>query len=123
MHYFLKDKTLRKKWIQFVQIHRKNFVPSKSATLCSVHFDENNFESKPVAFTSAKTGKAIQLKRYLFIGSVPTRDRVVPHSSPLTFRKCRMVSKNFMGFLCCDISCMNIIIVSSLHVQCMLHFL
>ena len=112
MHYFPKDETLRTKWIRFVQIHRKDFIPSKSATLCSVHFDETCFESKSVAFTSAETGKTIQPKRYLIKGSVPSRDTVVPNSSPLTTRKRRMVSKNFMGFLCCDISCMDIIVVS-----------
>ena len=73
MHYFPKYETLRKKWTLFVRVHRKNFVPSKSATLCSVHFDEKCFENKPVPFTSAETGKAIQPKRYLIKGSVPTR--------------------------------------------------
>ena len=87
VHYFPKDETLRKKWTHFVGVHRKDFVPSKSATLCSVHFDEKCFESKPVVFTSADTGKAIHPKRYLTKGSVPTRYTVVPHSSPLTSRK------------------------------------
>ena len=99
MHYFPKDETLRKKWTQFVGVHRKDFVPSKSATLCSVHFDEKCFESKPISFTSAETGKAIHPKRYLIKGSVPTRHTVVPRSSPLTSRKRRVVSKNFMGFV------------------------
>ena len=45
MHYFPKDETLWQKWIRFVRIHRKDFVPSKSATLCSVHFEETCFES------------------------------------------------------------------------------
>ena len=84
MHYFPKDETLRKKWTLFVRVHRKDFVPSKSATLCSVHFDEKCFESKPVPFTSAETGRAsaIQPKRYLIKGSVATRYAVVPNSSP-----------------------------------------
>ena len=95
MHYFPKDETLRKKWTLFVKVHRKDFVPSKSATLCSVHFDEKCFESKPVPFACAETGKAIQPKRYLIKGSVPTRYAVVPHSSPITSRKRRGVSKKF----------------------------
>ena len=99
MHYFPKDETVRKKWILFVRVHRKDFVLSKSATLCSVHFDEKCFESKAVPFTSTETGKNIQPKRYLIKGSVPTRYAVVPHSSPVTSRKRRVVSKNFMGFL------------------------
>ncbi|XP_068712872.1 uncharacterized protein [Montipora foliosa] len=89
MHYFPKDETLRKKWTLLVGVHRKDFVPSKSATLCSVHFDQKCFETKPVLFTCAETGKAIQPKRYLIKGSVPTRYVVVPHSSPITSRKCR----------------------------------
>ena len=52
------------------------------------------FESKPVPFTSAETGQAIQPKRYVIKGSVPTRYVVVPHSSPITSRKRRRVSKN-----------------------------
>lgn len=52
------------------------------------------FESKPVPFTSAETGQAIQPKRYVIKGSVPTRYAVVPHSSPITSRKRRRVSKN-----------------------------
>ena len=99
MHYFPKDETLRKKWTLFVRVHRKDFVPSKSATLCSVHFNEKCFESKAVPFTSAETGKAIQPMRYLIKGYVPTRYAVVPHSSLITSRKLRVVSKNFMGFL------------------------
>ena len=91
MHYFPKDKTLQKKWTLFVKVHRKDFVPSKSATLCSVHFDEKCFKSKPVPFTSAETGKAIQPKRYLIKGSVPTRYAVVRYNSPITSWKRRGV--------------------------------
>ena len=87
MYYFMKDETLQKKWTQFVGVHRKDSVPSKSATLCSVHFDEKCFESKPVSFSPADTDMAIHPKRYLIVGSVPTRYTVVPHSSPLTSRK------------------------------------
>ena len=47
-HYFPKDETLRQKWIRFVRIHRKDLVPSKSSTLCSVHFEDTCFESKAV---------------------------------------------------------------------------
>ena len=94
MHYFPKDETLRKKWTLFVRVHRKDVVPLKSVTLCSVHFDEKCFESKPVPFMSAETGKATQPKRYLIKGSVPTRYAVVPHSSFITSRKRRRVSKN-----------------------------
>ena len=96
MHYFPKDETLRQKWIRFVQIHRKDFVPSKSATLCSVHFEETWFESKPWIITSSETGESLQPKRCLKKGAVPTRDTVVPLSSPLTSRKRRSVSAIFI---------------------------
>ena len=59
MYYFPKDETLRQKWIRFVRIHRKDFVPTKSVTLCSVHFDEKCFESRPVPFTTAGAREAI----------------------------------------------------------------
>ena len=99
MHYFPKDETLRK-WTQFVRVHRKDFVPSKSATLFSVHFNEKCFECKPVVFTSADTGKAIHPKRYLIKGSVPTRytRQDVPALLSL-LGSAELVSKNFMGFL------------------------
>ena len=84
MHHFMKDETLRKKWTRFVRVHRKDSVSSKSATFFSVHFGEKCFKSKPVSFSSADTDMAIHPKRYLIVGSVPTRYTVVPHSSPLT---------------------------------------
>ena len=83
MHYFPKNETLWKKWTLFVRVHRKDFVPSKSALYTS---------KKSVL--KAETGKAIQPKRYLIKGSVPTRYAVVPHSSPITSRKRQRVSKN-----------------------------
>ena len=98
VHYFPKDETSRKKCTLFGRVHRKDFVPSKSATLCSVHFDEKCFESKPVSFTSADTGKAIRPKRYLIKGSAPTRFKVVPHSSPITSRKRRVVRISWVFF-------------------------
>ena len=96
MHYFPKDETFRQKWIRFVRIHRKDFVPSKSATLCSVHFEETCFESKPWIITSSETGESLQPKRCLKRGAVPTMDTVAPLSSPLTSRKRRSVSAIFI---------------------------
>ena len=43
MHYFPKDEILRQKWIQFVRIHRKDFVLKKQSALCSAHFDGSCF--------------------------------------------------------------------------------
>ena len=70
MHYLQKDKTLWKKWTQFVGVHRKDLGPLKSATLCSVHFDEKCFESKPVLFTYSDNSNTIHPKGYLLNGSV-----------------------------------------------------
>ena len=93
-HYFPKDETLRQKWIRFVRIQRKDLVPSKSSTLCSVHFEDTCFESKPWIVTSSETGESLQPKGKLKKDTaVATRDTVVPLSSPLTSRKRRSVSE------------------------------
>ena len=34
----------RKKWIDFVLSKRKNWVPGKTSSLCSVHFKEEDFQ-------------------------------------------------------------------------------
>ena len=95
MHYFPKEESLRQKWTRFVRINRKDFVPKKSSCLCSAHFDDSCFEHKPVSLTDA-TGEAIELKKRLIKGSVPTRTAVVPYTSPLTDRKRRRVSEVYL---------------------------
>ena len=40
MHNFPKNKTLLHKWIPFVRIHRKDFLPVKKPALCCAHFDD-----------------------------------------------------------------------------------
>ena len=50
MHYFPKDEIVRKKWTNFVQKHRKNFVPSNKSCLCSAHFDKSCYENRPIPF-------------------------------------------------------------------------
>ena len=67
-------------------------MPKKSSCLCSAHFDDICFEHKPVTLKDA-TGEAIELKKRLIKGSVPTRTDVVPYTSPLTDRKRRRVSE------------------------------
>ena len=89
---FPRKKVLRQKWTRFVRINRKDFVPKKSSCLCSAHFDDSCFEHKPVSLKDA-TGEAIELKKRLIKGSVPTRTDVVPYTSPLTDRKRRRVSE------------------------------
>lgn len=97
MHYFPADETLRQKWIRFVRIHRKDFVPTKSSTLCSAHFEESCFHLKGIAFVDEK-GNSVQPKRCLIVGSVPTKDTVTPYTSPLTKRKRRMVSSDLFVY-------------------------
>ena len=91
MHYFPSDESLRQKWIRFVRIHRKDFVPSKSSALCSAHFDESCFHVKGIPLFD-DSGKKTMPKRYLIRGSIPSKDTVVPYTSPLTSRKRRRVS-------------------------------
>ena len=95
MHYFPKEESLRQKWMQFVQINLDDFVPKKSSCLCSAHFDNSCLEHKPVSLTDA-TGEAMELKKRLIKGSVPTRTAVVPYMSPLTDRKRRRVSEVYL---------------------------
>ena len=92
MHYFPKDETLRQKWTRFVRIHRKDFVPTKSSALCSAHFDETCFHFKSIAALD-ESGNSVNQKRRLSPGSIPSKDAVVPYTSPLTSRKRRMVSR------------------------------
>ena len=91
MHYFPKNEAVCQKWIRFVRRHRKDFTPSNSSVLCSVHFEDSCFEHRPIA-VPRENGEFIQLKKRLISGSIPTRDTVIPHSSPLTCRKRRRVS-------------------------------
>ena len=95
MHYFPKEESLRQKWTRFVRINLKDFVPKKSSCLCSAHLDDSCFEHKPMSLTDA-TGEAIELKKRLIKGSVPTRTAVVPYTSPLTDRKRRRVSEVYL---------------------------
>ena len=83
MHYFPKDETLRQKWTRFVRIHRKDFVPTKTSALCSAHFDETCFHFKNIAALD-ESGNSVNQKRRLSPGSIPSKDAVVPYTSPLT---------------------------------------
>ena len=99
MHYFPKEESLRQKWTRFVRINRDDFVPKKSSCLCSAQFDDSCFEHKPVSPVSLAdaTGEAIELKKRLIKGSLPTRTAVVPYTSPLTDRKRRRVCEVYLS--------------------------
>jgi len=51
MHYFPSADDVRQKWTTFVRRHRKDFVPSKTSTLRSVHFEESCFEQRAAIFS------------------------------------------------------------------------
>ena len=51
--------------------------------MSSAHFDDSCFEHELVSLMDA-TGEAIELKKRLLKGSVPTKTAVVPYTSPLT---------------------------------------
>ena len=99
MHYFPKEESLRQKWTRFVRINRDDLVPKKSSCLCSAHFDDSCFEHKPVSPVSLAdaTGEAIELKKRLIKGSLPTRTAVVPYTSSLTDRKRRRVCEVYLS--------------------------
>ena len=58
-------------------------MPKKSSCLCSARVDDSCFKHKAVSLTDG-TGEAMELKKRLIKGSIPTRTAVVPYTSPLT---------------------------------------
>ena len=92
MHYFPKDETLRQKLIRFVRIHRKDFVLKKQSALCSAHFDDSCFDIVGIPVYNEKKRLIEPPKRRLIPGSVPSKDSLVPRTSPLTSQKHRKVS-------------------------------
>ena len=95
MHYFPSDENVKQAWVKFVHRHRKDFIPSKSSSLCSVHFEDSCFERRAAVLSGESE---IKFKRFLINGSVPTRDTVVPDSSPKSKRKRRKVSPLLYSF-------------------------
>ena len=97
MHYFPKNEAVRRKWMRFVQRHRKDFVPLKKSCLCSAHFDKSCYENRPIQFSDLADMKqpAPTFKRYLIKRSVPTKDVVggaAEMFTPPSARKRRQVS-------------------------------
>jgi len=73
MHLFPKDESFREKWIRFVQRHRANWQPSKTSTLCSVHFEPSCFTQR----LDLNLGEGdYQTKRVIKKDAVPTIDCV-----------------------------------------------
>ena len=95
VHFFPKNESLRQKWTRFVRTHRKDFEPKKSSCLCSAHFDDSCFERKPV-FHGDGSGEAVEMRKLLIKGSVPSKNSVFSNTSPLTKRKRRRVSEVYV---------------------------
>ena len=95
MHYFPSDENVKQAWAKFVRRHRKDFVHSKSSSLCSVHFEDSCFDRRAAVLSGESE---IKFKRFLIKESVPTRDTVVPYSSPESKRKRRKVSPLLYSF-------------------------
>ena len=81
MHYFPSDESLRQKWIRFVRIHRKDFVPRKSSALCSAHFDESH-TCQPPEFQNLETSRNPRIVKNAFYDNV----RILSENHPKAFR-------------------------------------
>jgi len=93
MHDFLKNPTVRAKWVKFIQRHRMDFAEPvvKYTLLCSVHFEQSCFEND-LAWSIG-----LKKRRDLVKGSIPTRHTVLPEGPEvLTERKKRQVSEYFL---------------------------
>ena len=85
MHQFPTDPVVRAKWVKFVQRHRADFKEpvSKSAALCSVHFEESCYTSTS-QIASQLEGYKEKVKKILKKGSVPPRDTILPAFSEIS---------------------------------------
>ena len=71
---FPPDPVVRAQWVRFVQRHRVDFGEpiNKYAVLCSAHFEDSCFTRDPSIHLDGM--EAIQMRKSLIPGSVPTRD-------------------------------------------------
>ena len=83
MHSFPADKSVRARWVKFVQLHRKDFFRKGSFPVCSVHF-------KPSAFQRAIHMEGQQ--RNLAKGAFPIIFKPKQTPSPVSQRSRRNVS-------------------------------
>lgn len=94
MHQFPSNPVLRRKWVKFVQRHRKNFCEplSKYTSLCSAHFDETCYGRR---YSDLMT-KGNDMHMVLRKSSIPTRDAVTSKGSEIiTKRQKRKVCLDF----------------------------
>ena len=75
--------------------HTEDFEPKKSSCLCSVHLDDSCFECKPV-FHGGGSGEAVEMRKLLIKGSVPSKNPVFSNTSPITKRKRRSVREVYV---------------------------
>ena len=69
----------------FRQNSQERFRPKQVFGLCSAHFDDSCFHVKGIPLLD-DCGKTKVRKRCLIRGSIPSKDTVVPYTSPLTSR-------------------------------------
>ncbi|XP_061662263.1 zinc finger protein 771-like isoform X3 [Syngnathoides biaculeatus] len=70
LHMFPKDPIRRQKWIAQVQRTRALWVPNDRSVLCSAHFEESCFDSRPAL--KASFGFEVRCPRILLNTAVPT---------------------------------------------------
>ena len=82
MHHFPSDLSVRAQWVQFVRRHRHDYKDptSKYASLCSAHFDESCYERKMSVVRSVKKEYKLEMRVFLKLTAMPTRDSVTPQS-------------------------------------------
>ena len=80
MHYFPKEENPHAKWVNKMGRHQKDFIPCKSLSLCSIHFDRCCLERRPLLCSEDKDMPMI--KKYLLKTAVSTRGMVNFYSPP-----------------------------------------
>lgn len=91
-------RTMCGKSVRNLSADTANFVPSKTSSLCSVHFENSCFEQRSTVLSGNSEQGLQKFKRFMIKGSVPTRDTVIPYSAPESSHKRRKVSPLLCSF-------------------------
>lgn len=69
LHRFPRDAAQRQAWVNFVRATGRHYwTPSRYSVICSLHFDQSNYQCNPAYLASF----GIRAKRFLRRGAVPT---------------------------------------------------
>ena len=90
MHLFPHDDVTRQRWLRFLIRHGTNWQPSKTSSLCSVHFELSDFEQR--VDLNLGEGSSFKTKRWLKKDVVPIKDCVKQQENVVSSREQRMVS-------------------------------